>query len=155
MPMSPYYAALRAAVGHRRLLIPAVAAVIHDEAGRVLIQHRADGGVSLPAGAIEPGETPAEAVTREVFEETGLTIRPRCILGVFGGPGFSVVYANGDLVDYTVVLFGCDVVASAAGEGAIDAETASLRFYEPAAVPPLGTEYPRSLLMRDAPGLRL
>lgn len=45
--------------------------------GRVLMlsqPHRS--GWSLPGGLLDHGETPAEAVAREVFEETGLRIDP-------------------------------------------------------------------------------
>jgi len=31
-----------------------------------------EAGIQVPAGTIEPGETPAEATQREAFEETGL-----------------------------------------------------------------------------------
>jgi len=31
-------------------------------------------GVQLPAGGVEPGETPGQAATRELWEETGLTL---------------------------------------------------------------------------------
>jgi len=40
---------------------------------------------SLPAGAIEPGEAPDEAIRREVREETGLIVEARHVIGAFGG----------------------------------------------------------------------
>ena len=37
----------------------------------------------LPGGFVEMGESPAEAVVREVAEETGLTVAPTEIIGAF------------------------------------------------------------------------
>jgi 8-oxo-dGTP diphosphatase len=56
-----------------------VAAVIRDEAGRVLIAQRPEGrhmgGLwEFPGGKVEPGEAPAEALARELREELGLGI---------------------------------------------------------------------------------
>lgn len=54
---------------------PGVAAVVLDAARRVLLARRADNGLwGLPSGHVEPGETVAEAVAREVREETGLDV---------------------------------------------------------------------------------
>lgn len=51
--------------------------------GRVLVQDRADpqwGGLTFPGGHIEPGESLAGSVIREMQEETGLTIHhPRLV----------------------------------------------------------------------------
>ena len=48
-------------------------AVLRDENGRVLIQRNHQGGWSLPAGAIEPGEAPAHPhlVARASFVDVG------------------------------------------------------------------------------------
>ncbi len=150
MPMSPYYQALRDKLGPELLVIPGAAAVIHNAAGEVLIQERAGGGHSLPGGALEPGEPPAEAVIREVFEETGLAVRPVRLLGVFGGAGFRVRYETGDLVDYVVSLFACKITGGALR--CLDGESVGLAFIPPALVPALHTEYPRPLLIRGAAG---
>jgi ADP-ribose pyrophosphatase YjhB (NUDIX family) len=58
----------------------------------------------MPAGAIEPGENPAQAIVWEVREETGLKVKRERIVGVFGGNGFRLEYSNGDQVEYTVGL---------------------------------------------------
>lgn len=51
-----------------------VAAIIIQE-GRILLIHRRRDGVeyfTLPGGGIEEGESPEDACTREILEETGL-----------------------------------------------------------------------------------
>ena len=51
----------------------AVGAVVTDDAGRVLLV-REDGEWLAPGGEVEPGESHAEALVREVREETGVEI---------------------------------------------------------------------------------
>lgn len=55
--------------------------------GRVLLVERAraplKGYWSLPGGVLEPGETLADGIRREVLEETGLCVQPLQIAGVF------------------------------------------------------------------------
>ncbi|MEM6336705.1 MAG: NUDIX domain-containing protein [Bacteroidota bacterium] len=133
MPISDYLRELRGLVGHRLLLLPSVAAVIHDEHGDVLlVKSAAEGRWSLPAGGIEPGETPEEAVCREVAEETGLAVRSTRLLGVVGGQDYRVTYQNGDRVEYTVAVFACTV--DQAELTAVDGEVSAFDWVEPSTV---------------------
>jgi 8-oxo-dGTP pyrophosphatase MutT (NUDIX family) len=88
---------------------PSVSAVILDRRGRLLLQQRSDGGQwGLPGGSVEIGESVAEAVVREVREETGLTVRPRRIIGVYSDPALQVVrYPDGNVWHYVNVCFEC------------------------------------------------
>ena len=125
--------------------MPGVAAIVRDADDRVLFIRRSDNGEwGLPAGAIDPGETPAEAVAREVREETGLEVRPARIAGVFGGQGFRVHYENGDEAEYTVVVFDCEVIGGTLS--ATDGEALELRYFAPDDAPEFKVAYPRSLL---------
>jgi 8-oxo-dGTP pyrophosphatase MutT (NUDIX family) len=138
--MSPYIKQLRARIGHELLLLPSVAAVIRNSSGHLLLQEKSSGeGWSLPAGAIEPGETPERAVEREVLEETGLVVSPTELLGVFGGRHFRYVYPNGDAVEYTVVLFRCAVIRETSAT--LDPETKALRYFAKGEMPRLTLPY--------------
>jgi 8-oxo-dGTP diphosphatase len=108
MPASPYVTDTRAHVGHDLLLLPGVTAVVRDDQGHVLLMRRADDGTwGLPAGMIEPGEQPADAVLRELFEETGVLAEIERI----GGVGIhQSVYPNGDHCQYLTVWFRCRAI---------------------------------------------
>lgn len=61
--------------------------VVHDSAGRVLLARLTDrtahpGWWTLPGGGVDHGEHPEAAVVREVWEETGLRVEVRDLLGV-------------------------------------------------------------------------
>jgi ADP-ribose pyrophosphatase YjhB (NUDIX family) len=84
-----------------RLLRPryrvGVVAVIFDEQGRILLFHHTYRKLAwgLPAGGLEHGEDPAEAVQREFREETGIEIEAdRMLMAVSAKVGhhISLVY---------------------------------------------------------------
>jgi mutator protein MutT len=147
MTISPYMKNLRAKVGHDLLQMPCVGAVIRKD-GRILLQQRADDGRwGLPGGAIDPGEAPARAVVREVYEEVGLRVRPVRLLGVFGGfPRCRHVYPNGDEVQLLVNLFLCETLG---GELRCQPdEVTDIQYFEPAEVAKRVTRYPPELFLQ-------
>jgi ADP-ribose pyrophosphatase YjhB (NUDIX family) len=83
-------------------VVPCVGAVVHDAAGRLLLIRRGHdphrGLWSLPGGRIETGESPEQAVVREVREETGLDVLPGRPVGRVRIPGDGVVFDVLDLV---------------------------------------------------------
>ena len=113
---------------------PSVSAVIFDRRGRLLLQQRSDGGQwGLPGGSVEIGESVAAAVVREVLEETGLTVHPRRIVGVYSDPSFQVVrYPDGNVWHYVSICFECKVVG---GELTTCDETLALDYFPPARLP--------------------
>lgn len=132
MPISDYLASLRTRVGHDLLMMPCAAAIVRDDEGRVLLQRRSDTGTwGVPGGALDPGEHPAQACVREVYEETGLIVRPVSVVAVETHP--VTTYPNGDIVQPIVTLFACQVEG---GElGSLDGESLELRFFSMAELP--------------------
>lgn len=56
----------------KRPVLKACACLV-DERGRLLVfHHPEDRGMQLPKGTIEPGESPEDAVRRELLEESGI-----------------------------------------------------------------------------------
>ena len=91
-------------------------AAIFDKDGRVLLTRRADNGQwCLPSGGMEPGESPAQAVTREVLEETGLHVRVKRLVGVYSDPNQLVIYQDGNKVQIVALHFQAEIVGGTLG----------------------------------------
>ena len=68
-----YVSEIRKKIGHDPLMIVGASVIVTDEAGRVLLQHRADNGLwGYHGGCVELGENTEAAARRELEEETGL-----------------------------------------------------------------------------------
>jgi 8-oxo-dGTP diphosphatase len=85
-----------------------VGAVVTDGRGRLLLIQRGHepgkGLWSLPGGRVEPGETAADALVREMEEETGLAVEPGRLIGTVERPGpAGDVF---DIQDYAATVTG-------------------------------------------------
>ncbi|MGW1741337.1 NUDIX hydrolase [Nocardia sp. NPDC001965] len=76
----------------------AVSALVQDREGRILLIRRSDNGkYSVPGGGLEAGETVAQAVVREVREETGIEVDVIELVGVFSNPEHVIAYDDGEV----------------------------------------------------------
>ena len=100
--------------------IPCVGAIVRDGQGRLLLIQRGHdpeaGRWSLPGGRVEPGESDAQALAREMLEETGLIVTPGPLVGAVERPGTGDTVL--DIRDYEATVTGGTL---AAGDDAADA----------------------------------
>ncbi|WP_291277807.1 NUDIX domain-containing protein [Galactobacter sp.] len=119
MTTPDFVLALRSKIGHDPLWMPGVKGVVlrpapasaagaeRDVAAEVLLVRRADNGCwTVPAGILEPGEEPADGITREVLEETGVSARVTRLVGVQTTQ--PTTYPNGDHAQYLDVIMALD-----------------------------------------------
>lgn len=103
--------------------IRCVGGIVHDEAGRLLMIRRANdpskGKWSIPGGRVEQGESDADAVVRELREETGLEVVPGGFVG-------TVTRGPYEIHDYRCEASGGEPVA---GDDAADARWFTLADY--------------------------
>jgi ADP-ribose pyrophosphatase YjhB (NUDIX family) len=143
--MSPFVANLRKKVGTDLLMLSGISAVVLNDQRQILLVRDKESGYWMPIGGmIEPGEEPADAAIREVFEETSVRVVPEKLVGVYDGP--AVEYANGDRVHYITIVFLCK-----AGPGIPypqDGENTEARYFEVNQIPPMRADHERNI--RDA-----
>ena len=132
---------LRSKIGTDPLWLPGVKVVlIHDE--RVLLVRRADNGRwTLPAGILEPGEEPAVAAVREVFEETAIHCSIDRLLGV--ATTDEAIYPNGDRAQYLDVVMSAKYVAGVAQVN--DDENLEVTWFDLAELPVVPPKHLRAI----------
>jgi 8-oxo-dGTP diphosphatase len=88
--------------------VQCVGGVITDDSGRLLLilrGHEPGKGLwSIPGGRVEPSESDAQAVVREMREETGLIVTCGPLLGAVERPGLGGAVV--DIRDYRAVVTG-------------------------------------------------
>jgi ADP-ribose pyrophosphatase YjhB (NUDIX family) len=135
--IASHIARLRATVGHELLLLPSVSVLPADLDGRVLlVRHTGhDDGWGVLGGAIDMGESPAEAAVREAREEVGVSVELVRLLDVLGGPDYEVTYPNKDRVAYVTAVYEARIIT---GTPAVaDDELSELAWFEPGQLPGL------------------
>ncbi|MFT3716864.1 MAG: NUDIX domain-containing protein [Gordonia sp. (in: high G+C Gram-positive bacteria)] len=155
MPVPEYIRTIRAKIGHDLLWLPGVCAVVVNDAGEVLLGKRSDFGYwANPAGVLEPGEQPAEAIVREIREETGVIAEVVDLISVSTDP--PVTYPNGDRSQYLSVLYLCRYVSGEAHVG--DDESTDVAWFRidrlPDDVPDLHRDRIERALNPDRPRTR-
>ncbi len=91
-------------------LVPGASAIVVNDQGEVLLHRRSDNSLwALPGGVMDIGESIAEAIMREVREETGLSVRPECIVGVYTDPHHVFAYEDGEVRQEFSICFACAI----------------------------------------------
>jgi ADP-ribose pyrophosphatase YjhB (NUDIX family) len=107
-------------------IVPSVCAVISDDTGAILMVHRTDNDLwALPGGGIDIGESAAEAVVREVIEETGLRTKADRLTGIYTNPRHVIAYDDGEVRQQFALCFAATVLG---GELHTSSETSEVRF---------------------------
>ena len=108
-------------------MVPSVNVAIANDAGEVLLIRRSDNdNWALPGGAIDIGESLAQAAVRETREETGVDCEITGLVGIYTDPGHVILYtSNGE------VRQECSIVLTArptGGQPTPSSETSEVRW---------------------------
>lgn len=94
-----------------RLAVGCSASVFDGSGQKVLLGRRVDSGRwCVPGGYMEPGESVSEACAREVWEETGLHVRVKRLIGIYTSPHLLLEYPDGNRWQIVVLHFEAEPV---------------------------------------------
>ncbi len=108
-----------------------VRGVVFKDDGILLVRERQDGMWTIPGGWVDIGESPSEAVEKEVRQESGYIVRANRLLAVYDRnkhdhpPSAYHIYK---------LFFLCELVG---GEAATSIETDNVGFFREDELPPL------------------
>jgi ADP-ribose pyrophosphatase YjhB (NUDIX family) len=91
-------------------LVPSVNVVVVNDEGAILMIRRSDNGNwAVPGGAIDLGESVAQAAVRETLEESGIVCEITGIVGIYSDPKHIILYtSNGEVrQEFSIVLTAC------------------------------------------------
>lgn len=84
---------------------------------------------AIPGGAQEVGETVAQAVVREVEEETEITVEVTGLMGVYSDPEHVIAFSDGELRQEFSLCFRARPIG---GEPRTSSESKEILWVEPA-----------------------
>lgn len=90
-------------------MVPSVNVVVVNNGGNLLMIRRSDNGNwAFPGGAIDIGESVAQAGIRETLEESGITCEITGLVGIYSDPKHIILYtSNGEArQEFSIVLIG-------------------------------------------------
>ncbi len=121
-----------AQAGYATAKIDVRGAVFRD--GKILlVQEMTDQRWAMPGGWADVGEIPSEMVAREVWEESGFTVEPQRVIGVYdanrGGIPLEFYHAY-------KIIFLCEITG---GEARPSEETLAVDFFSLDNLPPLSS----------------
>jgi 8-oxo-dGTP pyrophosphatase MutT (NUDIX family) len=90
-------------------IVPSVNVVVENEAGEILMIQRSDNdNWAVPGGAIDLGESMADAGVRETLEETGVDCEITGVVGIYTDPKHIILYtSNGEArQEFSILLTG-------------------------------------------------
>ena len=110
-----------------RLGVGCSASVFDSEKQKVLLVRRTDNDKwAVPGGYMEAGENFSEACQREVWEETGLKVTIKRLIGIYTSPNVLLVYPDGNKWQLVVLHFEAEFVE---GELTPSEETIEFGFF--------------------------
>jgi 8-oxo-dGTP diphosphatase len=130
-------------------ILPAVAAIIFNEEGHVLMQYRQDVRQwCIISGHVEYGETITDAILREIREETNANAEIVRLIGIYSAPVFQTYTYEDAKVHYITSYFEAKFIEEVDLQFHNN-ETGALQFFHPEQLPsPLAQMHPNWL--RDA-----
>src|SRR6266516_2415495 len=113
-------------------IVPSVTAIVPNDRGELLMVHKTDNDLwALPGGGMDLGEYMAEAVAREVLEETGIQVEVTGVVGIYTNPHHVMAYDDGEVRQQCSVCFTTRVLG---GELRTSSETKEVGFVDPASL---------------------
>jgi ADP-ribose pyrophosphatase YjhB (NUDIX family) len=88
-------------------LVPSVNVVVVNDVGEILLIRRTDNGNwAVPGGAVDLGESVAQAAVRETLEESGIECDITGLVGIYSDPRHVILYtSNGEArQEFSIVL---------------------------------------------------
>jgi len=109
------------------LAISCVGVLFNPDKTKILLVRRTDNQQwCLPGGFMQAGETIAEACEREVWEETGLTVRTNRFIGIYSNPNILATYDDGNKFHVVVAVCEVEIIK---GELVTSEETTQASFF--------------------------